>query len=131
MTKIEITEGAVPDRLLPHSLENGAELRFLGVVRESEEGRRLEGIRYTAYDAMSRALLEEIAEEGSTRFSSHHLAIVHRIGFVPAGEPSILIEVSFPHSGESFDACHWYLREIKTRVPIWKEPIFRTDSASS
>jgi fumarate hydratase class II len=47
-----------------------------------------------------------------------------RLGFVPAREPSIIILVRTKHSALSFDLCRWYLKEIKTSVPIWKKPVF-------
>jgi molybdopterin synthase catalytic subunit len=28
------------------------------------------------------------------------------------------------HSAEGFELCRWYLREIKTSVPIWKKPVW-------
>jgi molybdopterin synthase catalytic subunit len=28
------------------------------------------------------------------------------------------------HSAEAFEMCRWYLMEIKTRVPIWKKPVY-------
>jgi molybdopterin synthase catalytic subunit len=50
--------------------------------------------------------------------------IQHRLGFVTNNEPSIIIRVKTRHSAEAFDLCRWYLKEIKTTVPIWKKPIF-------
>jgi molybdopterin synthase catalytic subunit len=43
---------------------------------------------------------------------------------VAAEEPSIVIRVRTKHSAEAFDLCRWYLKAIKTRVPIWKKPVF-------
>ena len=58
-----------------------------------------------------------------------HLALVHhKVGFVAAGEASILIRVQTAHSAEGFDLCREYLRRIKETVPIWKRTdLFRLD----
>ena len=56
--------------------------------------------------------------------SPHRVFIQHRLGFVAAEQPSIVIRVRTKHSAESFDLCRWYLKEIKTSVPIWKKPVF-------
>src|SRR5258708_9189797 len=47
-------------------------------------------------------------------------AIVHRLGYVPVGESSIVIAVSTPHRREAFEACEWILEEVKKKAQIWK-----------
>jgi hypothetical protein len=49
--------------------------------------------------------------------------LVHRTGRVPAGEPSLWVEVVAPHRGEAFAACQWLIDEMKRVVPIWKHPV--------
>ncbi len=102
----------------------GAETQFLGVVRGEEDGRSISGIEYTAYLPMAEKMLRELAERGAREHGPHRLFIQHRLGFVAAEQPSIVIRVRTKHSAESFDLCRWYLKEIKTCVPIWKRPVF-------
>ena len=102
----------------------GAETQFLGVVRGEEDGRSISGIEYTAYLPMAEKMLHELAERGAREHGPHRLFIQHRLGFVAAEQPSIVIRVRTKHSAESFDLCRWYLKEIKTSVPIWKRPVF-------
>lgn len=102
----------------------GAEAQFLGVVRGEEDGRSISGIEYTAYLPMAEKMLRELAERGARTHGPHRLFIQHRLGFVAAEQPSIVIRVRTKHSAESFDLCRWYLKEIKTSVPIWKRPVF-------
>jgi len=104
--------------------EEGAEVRFLGTVRGIEDGRPITGIDYSAYLPMAEKMLAELIEHGTRTKGPHSVFIQHRLGFVPAEEPSILIRVRSKHSAESFDLCRWYLKEVKTRVPIWKRPVF-------
>ena len=65
-----------------------------------------------------------LVERGQREHGPHRVVIQHRLGFVAAEQPSIVIRVRTKHSAESFELCHWYLKEIKTRVPIWKKPVF-------
>lgn len=102
----------------------GADLRFLGVVRHLENGREIRGIEYSCYQEMAEQKLEAIFEKLGKGKTEHLVWIHHRLGFVKAGEPSIVIRVQTPHSAEGFEICHEYLRQIKTTVPIWKQPVF-------
>lgn len=102
----------------------GAECQFLGTVRGEEDGRPITGIEYSAYRPMADAELEKLCERAQSEHGPHRVEIQHRLGFVPAREPSIIIRVKTKHSGLSFDLCRWYLKEIKTGVPIWKKPVW-------
>lgn len=105
--------------------EEGAECQFLGTVRHLEEGREIRGIEYSAYHEMAEKELLKLCEKGQQAKPSHRVYIQHRLGFVAAREPSIVIRVITKHSAEAFELCQWYLREIKTRVPIWKRPVWK------
>lgn len=102
----------------------GAEVQFLGVVRGLEDGRPISGIDYSAYLPMAEKMLNELVERGAREHGPHAVFIQHRLGFVAAEVPSILIQVRTKHSTEAFDLCRWYLKEIKTCVPIWKRAVF-------
>ncbi|MDB6138312.1 MAG: moaE [Verrucomicrobiaceae bacterium] len=104
--------------------EEGAEVQFLGTVRGTEDGRPITGIEYSVYRPMAEKMLHELAARGLREHGPHRLLIQHRLGFVAAEGVSILIQVSTKHSAEAFDLCRWYLKEIKTSVPIWKKALF-------
>lgn len=122
---IALTTEPIAAEALAFAPDEGAEAQFLGVVREIEDARPISGIEYTAYEPMAlRMLLDLPARAAESCAAPHHAIIRHRLGYVPAREPSILIRVRAKHSAEAFDLCRWYLREIKTAVPIWKRPVF-------
>ena len=102
----------------------GAETQFLGTVRGEEDGKPISGIDDSAYLPMAEKMLHELVERGEREHGPHRVFIQHRLGFVAAEEPSIVIKVRTKHSAESFELCRWYLKEIKTHVPIWKKPVF-------
>jgi molybdopterin synthase catalytic subunit len=112
-------------RFLP---EEGAEVRFLGVVRGSEDGLPIAGIDYTAYLPMAQRLLEQLAQQGQADHGPHRLFIHHRLGFVGNEQASVVIAVCTKHSAAAFELCRWYLAELKTRVPIWKQVVRRSGS---
>lgn len=113
----------IPDTTSPFGPGLGAEVRFLGVVRELEEADTISGIEYSAYPPMVEQMFAKLIAEGEQQFGLHEVFIQHRIGFVKAAEPSILIWVRTKHSALAFDLCRWYLKEVKASVPIWKKPI--------
>ena len=73
---------------------------------------------------MAEKMLGDLIERGERDHGPHRVFIQHRLGFVAAEQPSILIQVRTKHSAEAFDLCRWYLKEIKTCVPIWKRAVF-------
>ena len=100
--------------------EEGAEVQFLGVVRGSENGQPIRGIDYTAYQPMALKMLNQLADRASEQFGPHDILLLHRLGFVQAEQPSIIIRVRTRHSASAFAICQWYLTEVKKAVPIWK-----------
>ena len=120
-----ISETSIPDfeAGLEPSTTHGADLRFHGVVRDREDDRLIRGIDYTAYRPMADQELEAVIEAMRELHPDHRVAIHHRLGFVPAGEASILIRVQTAHSAEAYELSREYLRRIKTSVPIWKRPV--------
>ncbi|HEX7121298.1 MAG TPA: molybdenum cofactor biosynthesis protein MoaE [Gemmatimonadaceae bacterium] len=109
---------AVVDSVADHSC--GAVSLFLGTVREVNEGRRVTGIEYTAYESMATSELTRIAQEAAERFAGIHLAVIHRIGTLALGDVSVAIAVAHAHRGPALDAGRYVIEELKRRVPIWK-----------
>ena len=103
---------------------HGADFRFHGVVRKGEDGREISAIRYTCYPEMALSEMKAIGAEMTTRFPEHRGLIYHRIGEVSAGDASLLIRVQTTHSAEGFGILEEYLKLVKMKVPVWKEPLF-------
>ena len=106
------------------STTHGADIRFHGVVRDREDGRLISGIDYSQYEKMALRELEKIGEAMTSEFPDHLAHVHHKVGFVAAGEASLLIRIQTAHSAEAFERCLEYLKRIKTTGPIWKTPIF-------
>jgi molybdopterin synthase catalytic subunit len=118
--------------------EDGAVAAFLGITRSSpgtpapgqeaaalaHAGRRVEALDYEAHESMALAVIAEIADEIEARFGVTRVAIVHRTGSVPLGEPSVAIVACSPHRAAAFDAARYAIDETKARAPIWKAERF-------
>lgn len=98
----------------------GAISIFLGTVRNSNEGRAVSGIDYSAYDAMAVAEMNRIVAEAVDRFAGVDVALEHRTGTLTVGDVSVAIACSHPHRSPSLDATRYVIEELKKRVPIWK-----------
>lgn len=127
---IRLTEERLEAPLEVVDMAAGALVDFWGVVRELEDGRKIEGIVYEAHREMALHQLEKIAELAMIDFPIQRLWVLHRIGFVRAGEASLLVRVACGHRGEAFQASQWIVDELKRRVPIWKRPRFINDRAA-
>ena len=110
----------------PPDLSAGAVLDFRGVVRATEDGRKIGGIDYEAHPAMAEHQLTLIAEEAVERFRLTTAVLRHRTGFVAVGEASLLARVAAPHRQAAIEAMEWVVDELKKKVPIWKHPQFQT-----
>jgi molybdopterin synthase catalytic subunit len=108
----------------------GAVVVFWGVVRELENGRKIEGIDYEAHTAMAEHQLRLVAEAATEKFQLQKVMVHHRIGFVPTGEPSLFLQVRAQHRAAAFEASKWIVDELKKTVPIWKRPRFKVDPPS-
>lgn len=117
---------------------DGAVVGFLGRTRatpgtpapgqEAEvarhAGRMVESLGYEAHEGMALTVLAAIADEIEGRFGVRRLAIVHRTGEVPLGQPSVAVVASAAHRDAAFDAARYAIDETKARAPIWKAERF-------
>lgn len=120
----ELTHDRIPvERLLAGAAraDCGAIAFFLGTTRDHHEGRRVTGLSYEAYEVMALAALDALEQATIARFEIATCRIVHRLGDVPVGEPSVAVAVAAAHRGPAFDACRWAMDELKRTVPIWKK----------
>src|SRR6267378_3836698 len=101
----------------------GAVVSFLGVVRDSEDGKTISAIEYEAFEKMVSHQFNLLFDEMEKRWPIESVRLVHRTGVVKVNEPSLWVEVIAPHRGEAFAACQWLIDEMKRVVPIWKKPV--------
>ncbi|MEX1258483.1 MAG: molybdenum cofactor biosynthesis protein MoaE [Gemmatimonadota bacterium] len=100
--------------------ESGALVVFAGTVRGAEEGREVVALEYDVHPAMAERVLAAIEEEIAGRDGIAACRIVHRVGAVPAGEPSVYVVVRGRHRPEAFEAAREGIDRVKREAPIWK-----------
>jgi MoaE-MoaD fusion protein len=92
----------------------GAVVVFEGVTREVPE------LDYEAYAEMAEDKLRAIGEEVAAAYGLSAVALEHRTGTVPLGEPSVVVAASAPHRGEAFNGARALIDRVKAEAPIWK-----------
>ncbi len=93
---------------------------FLGVVRDTNDGRRVERLEYEAYASMAEKELARIAREIEAEIPGVRLAALHRVGALAIGDVAVVCAASAPHREEAFVASRRLIDRIKERLPIWK-----------
>ena len=101
----------------------GAAIYFTGMVRGKEEGKEIQAIEYEAFQKMVQHQFGLLFDEMEKRWPIESVRLVHRVGRVNVGEPSLWLEIIAPHRGEAFAAGQWLIDEMKRVVPIWKKPV--------
>ena len=123
--EVSITQAPLALPARENEAAAGALVDFWGVVRVLEEGREISGIEYEAHGVMAEHQMRGLAETAREKFGLSKVIIHHRIGFVPAGESSIVVRVESAHRSAAFSANQWIMDELKRIVPIWKHPVFK------
>ena len=106
------------------SADDGAVALFLGTVRDHNDGRKVTGLEYSAYEEMALQELERVRDQALERFEIGAAAVVHRLGALEIGAVSVAVAVAAPHRAAAFDACRFMIDTLKRTVPIWKKEAF-------
>jgi molybdopterin synthase catalytic subunit len=119
LTDAPLDSQALAKRVMRPS--DGACVVFEGVVRDHQDGKRVESIFYDAYRPMAEKEITKIVNDIQTQFPQVAIAVSHRLGRLKVGEASIVIACASPHRGEAFQACRMVIDRFKQTVPIWKK----------
>lgn len=121
----------INDKIVPGDLlkllsgkEIGGVVTFSGVVRETEEGKKLNSIYYEAEESMAKKLISVIVAEAISKFNLIDALAVHRTREVKVGETSVFIAACSTHRVDAFRGCEFIIDSIKLDVPIWKKDVF-------
>ncbi|HMG12805.1 MAG TPA: molybdenum cofactor biosynthesis protein MoaE [Gemmatimonadaceae bacterium] len=102
------------------SNEFGAISVFAGTVRDTNDGRSVSAIDYSAYTSMAESELNAILTEAKEMFGVSAVVVEHRVGALALGDVSIAIVAAHAHRAPALDCTRFVIEEIKKRVPIWK-----------
>ncbi len=101
----------------------GGVVTFWGVVRDIEEGKPITALEYSAYREMAEHQFRRILAETHQKWPLKRIRVIHRLGKIAVGEPSLLVRVEASHRDEAFAAAQFIIDELKQKVPIWKKGI--------
>jgi MoaE-MoaD fusion protein len=101
----------------------GGVVAFWGVVRDREDGKPFHALDYTAYREMAEHQFRKLLAETRQKWPLKRIRVIHRLGVIAVGEPSLLVRVEAAHRGEAFAAAQFIIDELKQRVPIWKTAV--------
>lgn len=99
----------------------GAVVTFTGLVRGQSARGRVSAIELEHYPGMTEAILRAIAGEAGRRWPLLGACLIHRVGYLPAGAPIVLVAVASAHREAAFQAAAFLMDHLKTRAPFWKK----------
>jgi len=99
----------------------GAQVSFLGLVRDMNEGASVAGMTLEHYPGMTEKALEAIVDEAKARWDLYDVLVIHRVGPLKPCDQIVLVAVTSAHRGEAFAACEFVMDYLKTRAPFWKK----------
>jgi molybdopterin synthase catalytic subunit len=123
LTDLPLDLGALLGELA--SPERGAQVVFVGTVRDHHGGRGVVAIEYSAYRPLAEKVLTSIEAELAAAHPGLQLRIVHRLGRLAAGDASVAILTAAPHRAAAYDANRRALERVKAEAPIWKHEHYR------
>ncbi|MET0582473.1 MAG: molybdenum cofactor biosynthesis protein MoaE [Pseudoxanthomonas sp.] len=128
VSRFELAESVIDVTRLRAVLRNdraGAFASFEGWVRDHNEGRAVDGLRYEAYAALASKEGAKVLDEALQKFAIVDAFCAHRVGDLAIGDLAVWVGVSAAHRNAAFDACRYIIDEVKSRVPIWKHERYR------
>jgi molybdopterin synthase catalytic subunit len=99
----------------------GAVCSFIGTVRDRSEGSAVSAMELEHYPGMTEKAIELMVDEAFRRFDIRAARVIHRVGPLQVQDQIVLVVVTSPHRGESFQACEFLMDYLKTQAPFWKK----------
>ncbi len=106
------------------SQSDGAIVTFSGIVRGTNQGKKVLFLEYEAYPEMAAKMMARIGKEIQDTWGLSSVRMQHRVGRLNVGETSVVIVVAAPHRDDAFAACQYAINRLKRIVPIWKKEVF-------
>jgi len=99
----------------------GALATFCGLMRDHNDGLRVDSMQLEHYPGMTEKSLRWIAEEASRRWPLLLVRIVHRFGLLRPADPIVFVAVGSAQRRAAFAACEFIMDHLKTAAPFWKK----------
>lgn len=99
----------------------GAEVHFVGSVRDYNAGEAVTALELEHYPGMTEAELERLEAEARRRWGVLEVLVIHRFGHLEPGEGIVLVAAWSAHRDAAFEACRFLIDTLKTTAPFWKK----------
>ena len=100
----------------------GAVVSFCGIARDtSKAGEPVTALHLDHYPGMTERSLEEIAQDGASRFGVSDVLVIHRAGTIAPGEVIVFVAAASPHRRAAFEAADYLMDRLKTDAVFWKK----------
>lgn len=77
---------------------------------------------YEAYEEMATKVMQDIVGSALAVTGVEKCYLVHRVGTVQVGQPSIIVACSSKHRRDAHATVLHILDQVKAKAPIWKRP---------
>jgi molybdopterin synthase catalytic subunit len=101
----------------------GAVVSFIGLVRDLNDGERIEEMTLEHYPGMTEKALASLEAQARERWNLTGVVIIHRVGPLRPNDRIVLTAAASPHRREAFQACEFLIDALKTSAPFWKKEI--------
>lgn len=118
-------------QLRERSLQSGAIVMFVGLVRDFSENTQVSSMTLEHYPGMTENVLNNIAEQARQRWPLDGIRIIHRVGELHATDQIVLVGVSSAHRIAAYEASQFIMDILKTEAPFWKKESTKTQQGEA
>lgn len=123
--------GALSQKWTADDVENGAQVMFVGRVREFTDAPQ-QSMTLEHYPGMTEKSLQKTADIAANRWRINKAVIIHRVGELKPADQIVLVMVLSGHREDAFNAAWFIMDHLKTTAPFWKkETVWRKDSGEA
>ena len=102
----------------------GAEVRFIGKVRNDARSAALECLVLEHFPGVTESEIERIIGLARQRWSLQKARVVHRVGRIHVGQDIVVVETASAHRSDAYEANVFIMDYLKTEAPFWKQECF-------
>lgn len=111
--------------LRSHPQDCGAVVNFIGQVRGHDmSDRQLIGLFLTHLPQATEHAIEEIIQKAGQKWSLSYVKVIHRVGYLTAGDQIVLVLTASTHRDDAYQANRYIMDYLKIEAPFWKKECF-------
>lgn len=112
-----------------HHDKAGAQVIFLGDVRNHHKGQSVDFLEYEAHVALAEESIASILMDAKSKFDLHEAVCQHRVGKVEIAQTAVIVVTAASHRKEAYAANQYIIDRVKYEAPIWKKEFFSDGSS--